>query len=805
MDWNCNGTITPATVANNGKVSYTTESIPFPTGFNYATNAAKFYTDLLNPDSSYYAACNFTAAQRQNFAIKRFGAAMAAQTGGGFYKDDPTGVLSALAQLSTFVSLVSEGFQLDRDRTYGFVAGVSAPGYAPAGYEPKTGLGWWNSSTGTVPYGSTGNGSVIYPNVGCDPYIFMGGESPLTNVKLSDGSIANLTVGTTGGAPDQGIAFALSICSTVSSTVNKPKYPALYYLFPKANHRHDGTKTATGGTQVLQNTADAYVTDPYTQAVNTGYSYRVIEDLGTLGNGDGDADSDEAISEFASYLGVIPRTPSSWSTPVSDTAAGRVNTITYNGIPYYPAFLDVGIFNSREQMSTRVLSIDLDLMRQRRVGLGSSATTFCTANDPTSAAEKTATATKDQNGLCWLPLPTLMEGSGGVTSTGALIYAFREDAVREDAIARPTRADASNLTCDADTTLGTADDERWTQAAKDYTGATADSSPANGKADLLETNASGLDAADFLMDAVGTNGTNYYDPPLNPCTGVSPKPVDFYADPDRRPHGFALRNGADLRRKTSATAFDKEHRPFTFVTDNLAYIWGNFNLHSTDGTIANSPVQEFKGTSVLASDWNNFYSRSDLNNDFADAEDNDGDNVIDTWRVAEIVADGVTVLHSGFTPGFIAQGLMWDTENTNYARHNSYGGMHILRTSSGTDGANTTEANDTKTTREGWRLENGGTTGTTALNDLDSPNDLASPLLIDRNGLPVHSSMTVRSSLWLESATNNNTRQLKKQRIPRPDATIPLTLNALLASSISPSRAYHGYGGLHNFTRLIEN
>jgi hypothetical protein len=33
------------------------------------------------------------------------------------------------------------------------------------------------------------------------------------------------------------------------------------------------------------------------------------------------------------------------------------------------------------------------------------------------------------------------------------------------------------------------------------------------------------------------------DPPVS-NEGLSPKPVDYYADPDRRPYGFRLRNGA---------------------------------------------------------------------------------------------------------------------------------------------------------------------------------------------------------------------------------------------------------------------
>lgn len=752
-------------------------------------------------------------------------------------------------KLQTYI--VQQVFQLNRDRALGFKEGSFT--LKQSGVTDTIN---WNPTTGEVCYNNLAGTSTNSCSDG-------GGTSDITlTTGCNPGSIKGLLTGSGQGLDDKSIATALAVCGVEQKLVYPVRYPALFYIFPLASHAHDGEFSSSSvrtaaSTALIPETDQSvvattirdniYAKDGYiyakssTSGVNyyqdsaegtTRFYYRPVEDrLAATPNGV--VDGTESMASLVDYFDIAPRdrtnisaTPSGWFTPITTTATDRVNIIRFDSAGtaataatptwtnWYPAFLDVGIFNSREQMSTRVLSIDLDLMRQRRVGLGSSATTFCTANNPTSAAEKTGSA-KDQNGLCWLPLPTLMEETGGVTSTGALIYAFREDAVREDAIARPTRADASNLTCDADTTLGTADDERWTQAAKDYTGATADSSPANGRADLLETNASGLGAADFLMDAVGTNGTNYYDPPVNPCTGVSPKPVDFYADPDRRPHGFALRNGADLRRKTSATAFDKEHRPFTFVTDNLAYIWGNFNLHSTDGTIANSPVQEFKGTSVLASDWSNFYSRSDLNNDFADAEDNDNDNVIDSWRVAEIVADGVTVLSNNFTntsspnrAGFIAQGLLWNTPNDFTANPaNSYGTMHILRTVADptTTNEDTTEASDSTTYLNNWVLEDG-----TLASDGALPNTLTSPIKISREGFPVYRSGTTDIKFgsstsrneFLESPTGTQTFNNKFRRI---QTTTPTTVNALIASGISPSRIYHGYGGMHNFIRLIEN
>ena len=119
-----------------------------------------------------------------------------------------------------------------------------------------------------------------------------------------------------------------------------------------------------------------------------------------------------------------------------------------------------------------------------------------------------------------------------------LVYAFREDAVREDDINRPS----SVTNC--------------TSAGKPCTNATVPGS---------ET-----------------------DPALEAASGISLKPVDFVADPDRRIHGFRLRNASQLRRhkdvvpSTDEFNEDKNIRGIDFVSDNSVYIMGPYNLHQDD-------------------------------------------------------------------------------------------------------------------------------------------------------------------------------------------------------------------------------
>jgi len=191
---------------------------------------------------------------------------------------------------------------------------------------------------------------------------------------------------------------------------------------------------------------------------------------------------------------VKPRQLTEWQLPYDQTPSSNPNLNQFlirdpdgNGNQKRVPLGDTGFFNGREMMTVRTLDIDLDLLRR---------------SPPNS--------TRSIPGDTWLP-------------NSGIVYAFREDAVREDAIARSPSTSVN------------------------YTNA--------------------------------TNTSNSTDPAL--VNGVSIKAVDFVPDPYRRPHGFRLRNGQNISRGASNL------RGLSFVSDNPVYIQGDFNFHSTDGSSNN--------------------------------------------------------------------------------------------------------------------------------------------------------------------------------------------------------------------------
>jgi hypothetical protein len=179
-------------------------------------------------------------------------------------------------------------------------------------------------------------------------------------------------------------------------------------------------------------------------------------------------------------------------------------------------FKDSVFYDGREAMAVRALNIDLALL----------------TNNVNGQARGLI------NGDTWLPAGI------GENREGGIFYAFREDAVREDAIARPP--------------LGTFDSylTSWHNANARGT---------LGSAGIMNAGQPGRGTA---------NNQTVWDPPVSNPGGLSPKPVDYYADPDRRPYGFRLRNGAVLARG----GFNPDDAIFglSFVSDNPVYIQGDF-------------------------------------------------------------------------------------------------------------------------------------------------------------------------------------------------------------------------------------
>ncbi|WP_448564915.1 hormogonium polysaccharide biosynthesis protein HpsA [Trichothermofontia sp.] len=529
---------------------------------------------------------------------------------------------------------------------------------------------------------------------------------------------------------------------------NPPRYPALYYLFPVVNHDHDGT---AGGNDA-QPTTEPYIASSYIQnaAVNGGYTYQAVD---------------------PASIALTPRLPANWLVPNSTSATGRVNTIvdayTTPGTSTnrYPAFLDKGIFNGREMMGVRVLDVDLDLLRRTTT----SGTGF-------NAAQAQS----------WL-------------SNSGIVYAFREDAVREDAIARPRGVPPStNVTFESC-------DEVYTSS---------------GTAELFTPNC--------RMDAVGPNPK---DPPLYLSNsahnqGISIKPVDFYPDPDRRPHGFRLRNGADLRR-TPAPPADFQMRGMSFVSDNPVYIQtdGNeFNAHKFGNTL----IEEF--TQLLPNPWSflSFYTnRTTLNSPPFAA-------VGDQWRPTEILADAITILSGAFKDGAIAQGIRTPSPVSSYSSLN-----RPLHNADPTG----TPLSYGVTANLPWLREDGRFAREVSNNGSFTPNDPNGlPIKISRRGFPMYCKRDMNGNgttidpVDLPPPNQDNTRTCVElggqpqefgrevpNNGPRPspntnrafmtfaDGKNPAPaadrqrVNAMLISGIIPSRVNNAYGGMHNFPRFLES
>lgn len=258
-------------------------------------------------------------------------------------------------------------------------------------------------------------------------------------------------------------------------------------------------------------------------------------------------------------------------------------------------FKDSVFYDGREAMAVRALNIDLALL----------------TNNVNGQARGLI------NGDTWLPAGL------GENREGGIFYAFREDAVREDAIARPP--------------LGTFDSylTRWRNG--------------NARGDLR--------SPPGIMNAGqpgrGTaNGQTVWDPPVSNPGGLSPKPVDYYADPDRRPYGFRLRNGAVLARG----GFNPDDAIFglSFVSDNPVYIQGDFNLHRTRN---GQRLEEFTTLLNFGADglYSNFYGRLRANEDrrFARAAQ-------DLWRPSDVLGDSVNILSADFCDGSIDDGFVQD-------------------------------------------------------------------------------------------------------------------------------------------------
>lgn len=286
-----------------------------------------------------------------------------------------------------------------------------------------------------------------------------------------------------------------------------------------------------------------------------------------------------------------------WTLPhalANCTAAGpnsnQFELIRIGNQCYRVPFKDSVFYDGREAMAVRALNIDLALLTNN---VNNQANGFI-------------------GGDTWLPAGI------GENREGGIFYAFREDAVREDAIARPPLGAFNNYLTNW----------RNGNARGDL-----------GSAGIMNAGQPGRGTA---------NGQTVWDPPVSNPGGLSPKPVDYYADPDRRPYGFRLRNGAVLARG----GFNPNDAIFglSFVSDNPVYIQGDFNLHQTTN---GHQLEEF--TTRLAFGEADFYGRLRANEDrrFARAAQ-------DLWRPSDVLGDSVNILSADFCDGSIDDGFVQD-------------------------------------------------------------------------------------------------------------------------------------------------
>jgi hypothetical protein len=375
----------------------------------------------------------------------------------------------------------------------------------------------------------------------------------------------------------------------------------------------------------------------------------------------------------------------------------------------------------------------------------------------------------------WLPL-------------SGLVYAFREDAVSEAHIVRPHQIGAEWSKCNT-----------------------------TGK----------LLSATCMMRTFGNassgNKISAWEStdPSMPVNGITPKPVDYYADPDRRPHGFRLKNGKRIWRMNEAGK-DKGDNGLSFVTHNTTYVQGPFNLHQkvSEGTGGGDfdTIEEFQERlrdSTVG--YTKFYDRKTLEPSFAKVDAN-SKQWLDQWRPTEILADAVTLLSENFCDGSIEDGFV-QTGGSGKIDLGATSGY--ISTRYGCSKAGTSAKWTSFHTRALPAIDSSLAAAPDKFlarsNVLErylpsTPADFMkasatslipaeSPILVSRDGYPVEEKVDAsKASLnplfdTTYSALTGRTGKLTAK---------PTQMNMIMISGIVPSRKGQSYGGLHNFPRFIE-
>lgn len=622
---------------------------------------------------------------------------------------------SILNQYIALARLIITKEQVARDRTWGFLEeDADKYGRAPLGH-----CALWMGQTGS-------------------------GTTPPS-------TIVGTAVTPIGADPDNSEPLRL-LCSY------RPRYPILYSLFP-AKDEVAPFATPLGQDPKQITTHDSATYQPPLIAAYAGFEQhpeeiRLTRDQEDSGNYLLPYILPVNSSNYAIVrpedVSLLPLGIGSWTLPVEASGTGKTpsnnrdtlikvcydtvgvcpfdNRLTNNGNPvtsafdpvdgslFRVAFKDTAPFNGREMMSTRMLDVNVDFIRR----------------------------TQYESDF-WLP-------------RSGIIYAFREDAVSEREIVRPTGVGINYSSCDTVNEIITA--------------------------------ACGMK----------TTGSAYasVDPPVNNVNKITTKPVDFHADPERRVHGFRLRNGSTVQRNPQVPEADR--RGLSFITDNALYVQGNFNLHQNAG---GAPQEEF--TQPLDASFNNFYTRSTLNENFARGGDQ--------WLPSELLADAVTILSDNFCDGSIEDGVLTAGLGAGanlggfYSTLQSYGCINNPTVTSYLN-QNRPATNPTVTgygTR--WlRTHPGDSVGLRiAGNGGPAPTEEgSSPIYFDRSGNPMRLQGGTNPSISTARSYTQNYVAISDGK-PLISPIAGTRVNAIIISGLVPSRSLQSYGGLHNFPRFLED
>ncbi|MDC0835922.1 hormogonium polysaccharide biosynthesis protein HpsA [Geitlerinema sp. CS-897] len=523
------------------------------------------------------------------------------------------------------------------------------------------------------------------------------------------------------------------------------KYPALYYLFPIDDHDHstaadDLNLDGTTNENDAQPDEVFYVGDPYVSTENSSFTYKAFDAT--------------KLSEIA----LKPLAIDSWTLPYlnvdnpstlcdNDASATNINpncqqySLVYDGVNgsyYRVGFKDTALYNGRELQSVRVLNMDLELLTDKAGGVNG-----------------------EINGDTWLA-----GGNNEEAIDGGIVFAFREDGLREDAIEHPPGGN-----CRTASDIG-----------------------------------NGCNTEVF-------SGDKGIDPQVNPDNGISPKPVNFVPDPDRRAHGFRILNGEDISRQGRGGSTEYG---LTLISDNSAYIQGDFNCHKSPGGSCGDPIEEFNYTLSDKEDWgpDDFYNRRS-NTNSRDGRFADPDN--DSWRYSEFLVDGLTVLSKNFCDGSIEDPFLVVPDKGSTLDP----GTSLTQALGDLNRSNLGQLNDVYGCRQTPRqhitsyLAFPRPRDNTNIADnsvwfRENPADLGSPLQISHNGNPrlTIDAWDAPDPFEYDGAYFDLDRSTSYGR-PVQRAIVQATneqhVNAIIISGITPSREKQSYGGLHNFPRFIEN